>query len=158
MNKPAVVIRKVGIGDIAVMTRYRIDYLAELQGDRDEAYRYQLAAELEYFFKSEMAAGRFFALMAEKEGKAVAFGAMIIKRVLGDFNKSSYLEGDILNMYTLPEERRKGISSMILESLLAEAKIMNISKVALHTSNDGESLYRKFGFNDPAYPVLERAI
>ncbi len=80
---------------------------------------------------------------------------MIIKEIPGDSYKSSYLEGDILNMYTIPEVRRQGISSMILERLLAEAKSMGISKVALHTSKDGEILYRKFGFSEPAYPYLE---
>jgi GNAT superfamily N-acetyltransferase len=80
---------------------------------------------------------------------------MVIKEIPGDSGKSSYLEGDILNMYTVPEARRQGVSSMILEQLLAEAKLMGISKVALHTSKDGEILYRKFGFSEPVYPYLE---
>jgi hypothetical protein len=29
------------------------------------------------------------------------------------------------------------------------------SCVALHTSKDGENLYRKFGFSEPFYPYLE---
>lgn len=80
---------------------------------------------------------------------------MVIKEIPGDSNKSSYLEADVLNMYTIPEARRQGISSMILEQLLAEAKSMGISKLALHTSKDGEILYRKFGFAEPVYPYLE---
>ena len=83
---------------------------------------------------------------------------MVIKEIPGDFTKSSYLEGDILNMYTVPEARRLGISSMILEKLLAEAKTMGISKVALHTSKDGEKMYRNFGFSEPVYPYLELVI
>jgi len=83
---------------------------------------------------------------------------MILKKIPGDFNQSSYLEGDILNMYTLPEYRRNGISSRILEELLKEARTMGISKVGLHCSKDGEPLYRKFGFEDPVYPYLERII
>jgi GNAT superfamily N-acetyltransferase len=58
-------------------------------------------------------------------------------------------------MYTIPEARRQGISSMILSQLLTEAKAMGISKVALHTSKDGEILYRKFGFAEPIYSYLE---
>jgi len=97
----------------------------------------------------------FLSLLAEYEGKAVSYGGMILKKIPGDLNQSSYLEGDILNMYTLPEYRRKGISSLILNQLLAEAKTMGVSKVALHCSKDGEPLYRKFGFSDPIYPYLE---
>ncbi|MBP1637536.1 MAG: Acetyltransferase, partial [Bacteroidetes bacterium] len=96
--------------------------------------------------------------LAEINGKAVSFGGMVIKEIPGDVNRSTYLEGDILNMYTIQEARRKGISSLILENLLAEAKRMGMTKVALHTSKDGEELYRKFLFKDPTYPYLERII
>ncbi len=151
-------IREVEEADIPIMTRYRIDYLTELQGERSTEYKEQLATELNIFFKAEISEGRFYALLAEWNGAVVAFGAMVIKRIPGDFNQASYLEGDILNMYTIPEARRQGISSQILAQLLEEAKRIGISKVALHTSKDGEPLYRKFGFHDPVYPVLERAI
>ena len=53
------------------------------------------------------------------------------------------------------DERRKGYSSLILKELLNEAERRGISKVSLHTSKDGEALYRSFGFSDPIYPVLE---
>ena len=105
-----------------------------------------------------MQEGSFFALLAEYEGKIVSYGGMILKKIPGDFNQSSYLEGDILNMYTVPAYRRKGISSLILEALLLEAKKRGISKVALHCSKDGEPLYRKYGFTDPVYPYLELII
>lgn len=153
-----IVIREVEESDIATMTDYRIDYLSELQGERDDIYKQKLRAELINFFQIEIKNGRFFALMAEIDSEILAYGAMVIKRIPGDFNQSSYLEGDILNMYTIPSARRKGISSLILKRLLEEAKELGISKVALHTSKEGEKLYRKFGFGEPIYPVLERLI
>jgi GNAT superfamily N-acetyltransferase len=58
-------------------------------------------------------------------------------------------------MFTVPFARRKGISAMILQQLINEAKNRGISKISLHTSKDGEKLYRKFGFSEPVYPVLE---
>jgi GNAT superfamily N-acetyltransferase len=115
----------------------------------------ELQQNLQTFFIETIKEGSFFALLAEFDGEVVSYGGMIVKKIPGDLNKSSYLEGDILNMYTLPAYRRKGISSLILEELLKEAKEMGISKVALHCSKDGEPLYRKFGFEDPVYPYLE---
>ncbi len=153
-----IVIRKVEETDISIMTEHRLNYLTQLQGERSDDYKKTLTEELEAYFRMSMAEGSFFALMAVYEGKALAFGAMVIKKIPGDFNRASYLEGDILNMYTVPEARRKGISSMILSQLLKHAAKMGISKVALHTSQDGEKLYRKFGFHDPVYPVLEMVI
>lgn len=153
-----VIIKKVEDTDISIMTEHRIDYLSQLQGERSMEYKLTLKKELEEYFRKSLQDGSFFALMAVYEGKALAFGGMVIKKIPGDFNRASYLEGDILNMYTIPEARRKGISSLILKALLNEAKRMGITKVALHTSKDGEKLYRKFGFEEPVYPVLEMVI
>ncbi|MEI7421204.1 MAG: GNAT family N-acetyltransferase [Prolixibacteraceae bacterium] len=151
----AVIIRRVGPLDIAGMTAARIDYLTELQGERPLDYKLELQRELQVFFQQSMQEGTLFAFLAENEGCAISWGVMILKKIPGDFNRSSYLEGDIMNMYTLPDFRRKGISSRILEALLSEAKVLGVSKVALHCSKDGEPLYRKYGFTDPLYPYLE---
>lgn len=148
-------IRKVETADIPAMTNARLNYLTEMQGARTQAYLLELQQNLEAFFKQTMMEGSFFALLAEYEGVIVSYGGMVLKKIPGDLNQSSYLEGDILNMYTLPEFRRKGISSRILKKLIEEAKALGVSKVALHCSKDGEPLYRKFGFEDPVYPYLE---
>ena len=148
-------IRRVGVEDIAGMTTARIDYLTEMQGDMPEFFKQELLQKLQLFFEQSMLESTFFAFLAEVDGREVSWGAMILKKIPGDFNQSSYLEGDILNMYTLPAYRRMGISSKILERLLSEAKAIGVSKVALHCSKDGEPLYRKYGFTDPVYPYLE---
>jgi ribosomal protein S18 acetylase RimI-like enzyme len=151
-------IRRVEEHDIPAMTAARLAYLTEMQGSRPEEYLQELRQNLQSFFVQAMREGNFFALLAEYEGKVASYGGMVLKKIPGDLNQSSYLEGDILNMYTLPAYRRKGISSRILQQLLAEAKTMGVSKVALHCSKDGEPLYRKFGFEDPVYPYLELGI
>ena len=151
-------IRRVEEPDLPLMTSARIDYLTEMQGVRSDSYKKELQQNLQIFFKKTMEEGSFFALLAEYEGKIASYGGMILKKIPGDFYQSFYLEGEILNMYTLPEYRRKGISSRILEELLKAAKAAGVSKVALHCSKDGEPLYRKFGFEDPVYPYLELII
>jgi len=148
-------IREIGTSEVETLTTYRLAYLTELQGEQSEEYQLQLRLELNDYFTQALAEKRFFAYLAELKGEVLSFGAMVIKKIPGDFNQSSYLEGDILNMYTVPFARRKGISAMILQQLINEARNRGISKVSLHTSKDGEKLYRKFGFNDPVYPVLE---
>ncbi|HEX7586001.1 MAG TPA: GNAT family N-acetyltransferase [Prolixibacteraceae bacterium] len=148
-------IHEIRSSEVELLTTYRLAYLTEMQGERSEEYQLRLKNELNQFFTQALAEDRIFAFLAEQDEKILSFGAMVLKKIPGDFNQSSYLEGDILNMYTIPSARRKGISAMILEQLLAEARRRGISKVSLHTSKDGEKLYRKFGFSEPVYPVLE---
>ncbi len=148
-------IREIGLDEVELLTNYRIAYLTELQGEQSEEYQQKLILELNAYFKEALTENRFFAYLAELKGEILSFGALVIKKIPGDFNQSSYLEGDILNMFTIPGARRNGISAMILQQLINEAHNRGISKISLHTSKDGEKLYRKFGFSEPVYPVLE---
>jgi len=150
-----IVIRNVELEDISSMVRYRLDYLTEMQGERDDTFIKKLKIEMNGFFKKGILNGSFIALVAESDDNIVAYGGLVLKEIPGDFNCMSYLEGDILNMYTIPQARRQGISTLILKQLLIEAKRIGVTKLALHTSEDGEKLYRSIGFTEPFYPYLE---
>jgi GNAT superfamily N-acetyltransferase len=150
----AIKLREIGTNEVELLTKYRMAYLTEMQGEQSSEYQKKLSQELTMFFKDALAEKRFFAYMAELKGEILSFGAMVIKKIPGDFNQSFYLEGDILNMYTIPQARRQGISALILQQLIDEARKRGISKISLHTTKDGEKLYRKFGFSEPVYPVL----
>jgi GNAT superfamily N-acetyltransferase len=150
-----VTVRLVNKEDIPVMTSHRLAYLVEMQGEREPEYLQYLERELSEYFRAHIQSGSFFALVAEVEGQILGYGAMVLRSIPGDLNKPSYLEGDILNMYTLPHARRKGVGKLILEALLAKARSMGMSKIGLHTSKDGEHLYRSYGFSEPVYPYLE---
>ena len=155
IDKASVKLREIGLSEVELLTDYRLAYLAEMQGERPAEYVSKLRCELTDFFREALEEWRFFAFMALYRDQIVSFGAMVLKKIPGDFNQSSYLEGDILNMYTIPQARRQGVSALILQRLIDEAKLRGITKISLHTSKDGEKLYRKFGFTEPVYPVLE---
>ena len=155
MNKGKIIVRNVGEEDIQTMTDHRLAYLAEMQGERTTEYLRKLERELSGYFIEHIRKGDFFALVAESEGEVLGYGAMVLRSIPGDLNKSSYLEGDILNMYTLPHARRLGVGRLILEALVGKARSMGLSKIGLHTSRDGEHLYRSYGFNEPMFPYLE---
>lgn len=151
-------IRLITETDIPIFVKNRIDYLKELQGQLDENREFTLRNELENYFRNELSANRFFAFLLECDSQPVSFGAVVIKSIPGDFSNSTYLEGDILNMYTIPEARKKGYAGVILDAILKESKKRGISKLSLHTTKVGEHLYRNSGFSEPAFPYLERVI
>ena len=157
-SEEKITVRLVEPGDIQAMTFHRLAYLTEMQGERPPEYIENLKLELEAFFGDHIRAGDFFALVAESGGRTMGYGAMVLKSIPGDLNRPSYLEGDILNMYTLPHARRQGVGTVILEKLLERARSLGLTKVGLHTSKDGEHLYRSFGFSEPIYPYLEKIL
>jgi ribosomal protein S18 acetylase RimI-like enzyme len=144
--------------DIPEMTAHRLNYLSEMQGEKAPEYLTKLERELMAFFRRHIREGNFYALVAESQGEILGYGAMVLRTIPGDLNQPSYMEGDILNMYTLPKARRQGVGRMILEALVSEARSMGLSKIGLHTSKAGEHLYRSFGFSEPQYPYLEMVL
>ena len=96
-----VTIVEIGEDEVELLTRYRMAYLTELQGERAPEYRENLKHELDLYFKEAFREERCFAFMAKRGDYILSFGAMILKKIPGDFNKPFYLEGDILNMYTI---------------------------------------------------------
>lgn len=150
-----IIITRVGTSDVEAMVACRIQYLTEMQGERPESVVDELKNELISYFTSGIQNATVIALVAIFEEKPVAYGAVVLRSVPGDFNGAAYIEGDVLNMYTIPEARRQGISKMILLSLIDEARRQGVSKLALHTTAAGEKLYRSVGFHNPVYPYLE---
>lgn len=71
---------------------------------------------------------------------------------LTEFRRPPYLgnlagrEAYLLNMFTLPPYRRKGVARQLLNQITAFAKSQGYGKVWLHASQDGRILYEHFGF------------
>ena len=151
-------IRLITETEIPLFVKHRVDYLKELQGKPHEGREIKLKNELEIYFRKELSANRLFAFILECGNQPVSFGAVVVKSIQGDFSSSVYSEGDILNMYTIPEARNKGFARIVLDAILKESTKRGISKLSLHTTKDGEHLYRNSGFSEPAYPYLEMVI
>jgi GNAT superfamily N-acetyltransferase len=54
----------------------------------------------------------------------------------------------IMNMYTLPEYRKMGIASKLLDYIIEEARKKNCTKITLNASKMGKPLYERYGFKD----------
>ena len=54
----------------------------------------------------------------------------------------------IIDVYCIPEKRRNGYSSKIIEVLLQWLKSKGVHTIKLNPSEIGKQLYEKFGFCD----------
>lgn len=158
INLQQLVIRRVLTeSDIELMATYRIEYLTEMLEKPENFNAEKLHSDFKKFITDNIQNGLLIALVAEYEAKPVSYGAIILRTVPGDFYTSTYLEGDILNMYTIPTARKQGISTVLLNKLISEARDAGVSKLSLHTTAAGEKLYRAAGFDKPIFPFLELA-
>ena len=76
----------------------------------------------------------------------VGAGGVSFFRVLPTCHNPSGRKAYIMNMYTDPDYRRKGIACKVLGILVREARERGISSISLEATDMGLPLYEKFGF------------
>lgn len=87
-----------------------------------------------------------FHYLVYEENKIVAIGGAVIKNDIPFcFFKTPYY-GYIIDIYCIPEKRRNGYATKIIEAILNLLKEKNIEMVKLKASEDGKLLYEKMGF------------
>ena len=156
IKKEEILYRPATNDDVLALVNCRIQFLNEHfnhpENDETEVVRKSLQ---EYFAKA-IPTRKYIAWVAEYEGRIIATSGMVVwqKPAMYGGVESGKL-GYLLNFYTVPEARRKGIATRLLNELIKEAKSLGLKYLHLHASKDGINLYRKAGFVEPWEPELE---
>lgn len=140
--------------DAQLMTVYRIEFLTELLGRQSEENVLQLKIHLEKYFADAVRNNTYIGVLAIAGDKVAGTGGMTIRTQAGSFKNPSGITGYILNMYTLPAYRKRGICNALLKMLIEKGKETGVGGFELHATKDGEPLYKKAGFkmhNEPTY-------
>lgn len=98
------------------------------------------------FFNQHLETDRYIQIVVEEDEKIVATGAIIIYQFPPSFDLENGLKAYVTNMYTIPNYRRKGLASKILEELKQYAKQKGALAMWLGASPLGEPIYLKSGF------------
>ena len=94
-----------------------------------------------------MRAGEYLSWFAIAEDGAVAAGAGLwLMDWPAHMRGLSARRGNILNVYTVPEFRRRGLARRLMEAELGWCRVNGIDLVILHASSEGRALYESLGF------------
>ena len=55
-------------------------------------------------------------------------------------------QGVIVNVFTEPEWRRRGLAKLLMKKIVAWSHDQNLDDLVLHASDDGRALYQQLGF------------
>ena len=138
-------VEKAGIDDIDALVKMRLEYLIEDNGNLNDSEVIEIKKELPDYFKKHISNDLFiFVVREEQTIVACAFLLVIEKPMSPAFINGK--TGTVLNVYTCPAYRRKGYARLIMETLLEEAKKLQLSVVDLKSTDDGYYLYKSVGF------------
>ncbi|WP_034333429.1 GNAT family N-acetyltransferase [Bacillus sp. J37] len=137
---------RASVKDIDSIISLRIALLKELGEIKSSKEEQLVVSSTKEYLQQALSNNEFISYIAMCNGETVGVsGVVIIKRppYLENLNG---IEAYILNMYTIPQHRGRGISRKLLELCIDECKDMGVRRVWLHSSENGKHLYQKVGF------------
>lgn len=146
MDRERILIRPATIHDIPDIVRLRRG-MFEAMGYGNGGQLDSVDAACEAYFSHAIQAGRYQGWLAStSEGKAIASGGLVVdEHPPGPDNLSGRI-GYVMNLYTDPAYRRRGIARNVMGRIMERIQSTGITVAALHATDVGRPLYDQFGF------------
>lgn len=139
-------VRAATIDDLDVLTNLRVTFLEQLGDLTDEYHREAFRGATYAYLREALPAGKFLAWVAEFEERIVGTSGLVLFEQAPTPSNLSGVEAYILNMYTLPEWRGRGIAQALLREIIAYAHSKQVPYLWLYATKAGRPVYEKLGF------------
>jgi len=140
-----ITIRPGTLTDIPVVTHHRRRMCEDMGYSDDPALSAMVSATADYL-KKAIPEGTFRSWLACDGEQIIAGGAVVITPWPAHAYEPICRRATILNVYTEPEYRRRGIARQLMETIIAWCKEEGFARVTLHASQYGRPLYESLGF------------
>ncbi len=109
------------------------------------------------FFAATVADETYVAFIAERDGRAVASGAVLLYLSIPRPGLVSDRSGRVQSVYVEPAARRAGIARAIMDEIIAYARAAPLIALTLHPSDEARGLYAALGFEQADEMTLRLA-
>lgn len=139
-------IREALVADIPALVALRMQLFCEVGELATPEADPALWQATQAYFTQGMQAGSARSWVVEADDVLVACGTLAL------FVRPPYpgnlagREAYVLNMYTQPAWRRRGLAGGLLDVMLTHAREQRLGKLWLHASDEGRPLYERLGF------------
>ena len=144
---PGISIREGTLVDIPAIAQHR-RRMCEDMGYSDETSLSAMVTATTDYLKTAIPQGSFRSWLACDNGKIIAGGAVVISPWPAHAYEPECRRATILNVYTEPDYRRRGIARHLMETIIAWCKQQGFARVTLHASDYGKPLYESLGFEE----------
>jgi GNAT superfamily N-acetyltransferase len=115
-------------------------------GHRDEAVLDRMSAAFRPWVSRKLADGEYRAWFAMVDGVVAGGAGLWLMDWLPHLIATGAPRGNIVNVYTRPEYRRRGIARELIQVALAWCREYGVTYVILHASPEGRPIYESMGF------------
>lgn len=139
-------IRLANLEDVRVLAEMRHRMFLDLGKPDNETLR-KVVQAFESWFADAMRRGTYIAWIVDAAGnKPVANAGLLLIEWPPNSRDLNPVRGYIINVWTHPGHRRRGLARRLMNKALAEARRRKIKVTALHASDDGRVLYEQLGY------------
>ena len=138
--------KKATIEDIDELVRTRIIVLRAVNKLSDDVDMSVVEKESYEYYKRALETGEHITYLVYDNGTFIGAGGVSFYQVMPTYHNPTGKKAYIMNMYTAPEYRRKGIAIHTLDLLVKDAREQGVSQITLEATELGRSLYEKYGF------------
>ncbi len=128
------------------LVRLRLDLLREVGDLQNNAHAVSLAEATRRYLTKKVPKGEFVAWVAEADGRIVGTSGLVFFERPPVERNISGREAYVMNMYTIPEWRGRGIATALTREIIDFVKGTNATRIWLRTTEDGKRIYEKAGF------------
>lgn len=138
--------KKATIADIDFLVETRIEVLRAANQLSDSEDMQEVKKQSYDYYNSALKNESHTAYLVLDDNQFVGAGGVSYFRVMPTYRNPTGLKAYIMNMYTAPQYRRKGIAYKTLDLLVADAKARGVNFISLEATEMGKPLYEKYGF------------
>ncbi|MBQ7430508.1 MAG: GNAT family N-acetyltransferase [Butyrivibrio sp.] len=138
--------KRATIEDIDELVRTRIEVLRAANKLDERVDMSEVERQSKDYYEKALADGSHTAYLVYDGDTFVGAGGVSYFRVMPTYHNPSGEKAYIMNMYTAPEYRRKGIAFKTLDLLVQDAKERGVKAISLEATDMGRPLYEKYGF------------
>lgn len=137
--------RKATRDEIDLVVSTRMEVLDSVSQGYGEALHPAIEKETRKYFERELGKG-YQAYFVYQQEEFVGCGGICFTQIVPTVENHTGKAAVIVNMYTRPAWRGKGIAYRLLDVLVQEAMARGVSEISLESTPQGAALYKRYGF------------
>ena len=147
------VYQKAGLADLELLVQTRLTTLRAANLLPDSAELREVERHSHAYYRQALENGLHTAYLAFDGADCVATGGASYFQVMPTVHNPSGWKAYLMNLYTAPPYRRRGVALELLRLLVADAPARGIRSISLEATGMGRPLYEAFGFVPMEYEM-----
>jgi len=143
-------LKKVGIEHLKILVDLRIEFIKDIHPEIDLKLLEKIKKTTFTYFNELINNNSYIGFMGTNENSENVCTAGLLIYYLPPLNNENYRKiGHVLNFYTKPAYRKKGIGLKLMNFIKNTAKDEKINRLVLNSTKMGFPIYKKAGFIEP---------